>query len=151
MKTIPDILIYKDHSYFTDGGTIELDMRDKKGNAHSLVLAQHEFIEDEDCLNEDYPNEYESCFCEHADGEVTKWGAWYPGRLYFDNTLIPIRSAEETTLIRLVEKALQEFKANPPALAPGAQPEYQMEAVIMMDAFLDFLRSQEYVNLAGQM
>lgn len=79
MKFPTKLLLY-DSAYVLDGGTTRLFFTDEQNKEHILVLRQHAYISDRKYLLESLP-----------------------GRLYFNESLIEIRSPEEKTLLSLLK------------------------------------------------
>lgn len=75
---IPEKLAIVEGFYFTDGGSIVLIGEDTDSTRHQITLVQHRFLDTFD------PN-------------------MTPGRLYFNQQMIPVRSEEEADLISLLE------------------------------------------------
>ncbi len=77
---IPDLFSIEDASYAMDGGSIYLQVLDVEYHMHDVLLTQHMLPEWDD------------------EGRL-------PGRLYFDDEIIPVRSDSETALIRTLRSA----------------------------------------------
>jgi hypothetical protein len=77
---IPDQFVVEDGAFATDGGSIYLHLSGLAGSTHKLVLWQHLFIDDPD------PDRL-------------------PGRLYFDDALVPVRSEPESQLLLTLRQA----------------------------------------------
>lgn len=78
---IPRHITILDGAFATDGGSISLLISDPQGNRHSLLLSQHLLP-----------------FCGMP-------GEREPGRLHLDGSVIPVRSAEEASIISALEHA----------------------------------------------
>lgn len=76
---LPETLEITSSCYLLDGGTTSLTCVDENGEEHNVLLAQHAF----------------------RDGAI----GWEPGRLYFDDEIIDVRSSEETRIVCLLENA----------------------------------------------
>jgi hypothetical protein len=75
---IPEKLTIVDGFYFTDGGTIVLLAEEPGGGRHQITLGQHRILE-------------------YFDPNVL------PGRLYFNDLLVPVRSEIEVKVIELLQ------------------------------------------------
>ncbi len=75
---IPEQLTFVDGFYFTDGGSIVLIAEGPDRTRHQVTLGQHRFLE-------------------HFDPNVL------PGRLYFNQLLVPVRSEMEDRVIALLK------------------------------------------------
>jgi hypothetical protein len=84
---LPETLEITNSCYLLDGGTTALTCVDEDGEKHNVLLAQHAF----------------------RDGAI----GWEPGRLYFDDEIIDVRSAEETRIVSLLENATICYRDRP--------------------------------------
>jgi hypothetical protein len=84
---LPETLEITNGCYLLDGGTTSLTCVDEDGEEHSVLLAQHAFRDE-------------------AIG-------WEPGRLYFDNVIIDVRSADETRIVNLLQNAIICYRNGP--------------------------------------
>jgi hypothetical protein len=77
---LPKQITIEDGHYTLDGGTIHLIVYDECSRKHDIVLVQHLFSEyrEPDCI---------------------------PGRLYFDNQLVDLRSPDEARILQLLHYA----------------------------------------------
>lgn len=78
---LPKRLTIHGSAYFLDGGTTILQATDDEGREHSIMLVQHAFA--------------------HAGLSLNA----IPGRLYFDDRLIPMRSELEAQVVQLLRTA----------------------------------------------
>ena len=128
-------------AFATDGGSISLLLEDSQGRKHSLLLSQHSIPPT------GYPGEKKT------------------GRLYFNNSLVPVRSAEEAAILSLLRNAAVKEKirsesssdtlisANPGMTIGGDIREYYARieegpyAALqhLLKQVLDYVLSEEYV------
>ena len=141
---IPEKVRIVDAFYFTDGGSIVLIAEEPDSTHHQITLAQHRFLETFD------PN-------------LT------PGRLYFNNQKIPVRSEVEANLIGLLdaseivpdeppepEKSEAQFGDGPVVVVGDDLKKYYAkvaegkgEAIRhLIDELLNFVHSRKYVRIA---
>lgn len=131
----------EDGAYALDGGSIYLLLRDAVGIQHSIVLVQHRIPMDE------------------ADLRM-------PGRLYFDDQLIGVRSEEEARLVSAIkiaticsahiERPVPEEETGPTVVIGEdiadflSATETSPEAAIrhLVDSLVKFVESEEYIKLA---
>jgi|GEM_PF-1382022 len=138
---LPGRLTIHDSAYALDGGTTFLDATDETGRKHSVALIQHAFPQPDPSLDE------------------------VPGRLYFDDELVPMRSELETQVLALLRKADVRFsdshadegestRISPNALILGDEirqvlsrgPEDNIRA--LSSAVVAFVESEEYLQFA---
>jgi hypothetical protein len=110
---LPNSLTIYTYAYAMDGGTIVLMAYDSNQNDHSITLAQHGFL---DIKNTHYR----------------------PGRLYFNELFVPIRSEMETAVLALLQNA--HLLTNRPSDSIKT----------MCAAIIAFVMSDEYLNVARQ-
>ena len=110
---LPTRLSLEKISYLLDGGTALLSVADEDGSRHTILLAQHTFLED-------------------------KTSNFLPGRLYFDQHLLAVRSETEQHLITLLKVAAQYGAPDKPHLKFG------------VDSIIQFVESVEYLELADK-
>jgi hypothetical protein len=138
-NAFPRRIVVRDSAYALDGGTIHLRASDERGRELGILLVQH-------------------AFPQHIPSMSV-----LPGRLYFGSQLVPIRSALEERVLRLLCEA--EVQAPPP---PPPQPPRKNMLVIGDDikavmsrtpeencrAFLreivEFVRSERYITFAAE-
>lgn len=137
---IPEELVVEEGAYASDGGSTYLRVRDGQGTRHDIMLWQHMFTDAPD------------------PGRL-------PGRLYFDDTLLAVRSDQERRLIQalrvarldapqtadrparergpgmVVGKDLQDYNAKI-AEGPAAALAHLVQGVV------DWVESEAYVELA---
>jgi hypothetical protein len=137
---LPNELIVEEGAYASDGGSIYLRVRDAEGAQHHITLWQHMFTEVRDPKR-------------------------LPGRLYFDKSLIAVRSESEQRLIQALRAAPVD---KPPTKgAPAKEPspgmtvgqdlqDYQAKIAEgpaaalahLVKNLLDYVESTDYVELA---
>ena len=83
----PTKFLLYDSAYFLDGGTTQLFFIDEQNKEHLVLLRQHAFVSYRKSCPEDLP-----------------------GRLYFNENLIEIRSPEEKSLLTLLKSADLQYK-----------------------------------------
>jgi hypothetical protein len=139
--TLPSRLILYSCAYATDGGTQLLLATDEDGRQHSVRLNQH-------ALPVSNPE----------DDQI-------PGRLYFDDKLIPIRSQAEANVLTLLRSAeiaspgfVKERSPRPsPMLVIGQDikdflEQTPLEArLAMTKAVIEFVESDEYLRFAERL
>lgn len=143
--SFPSWLTVCDSMYALDGGTILLQAFDEAGGEHRIVLAQH--------MSPD-PGPSQDRI---------------PGRLYFDDELVPIRSELESRLLRLFRAAEVRCEPTPDEVRRSqieriSRGEYLTAEAIQSelarqhrevvggfrDAVLRFVASEEYVEFAAR-
>ena len=140
---LPARLTFHNCKYLVDGGTYILCATDERDTVHQVTLVQHMFLQP------------------HSDPQRI------PGRLYFDEELVAIRSERESELLRLIKTAA--VQATPPAANASALPGITIHAVAgddikrfldqapeenvrwATDALVTFVESEEYVTLSVMM
>ena len=137
---IPEALIVEEGAYASDGGSTYLRVRDGAGTQHNIVLWQHLFTEKPDRKK-------------------------LPGRLYFDGSLLAVRSGEERRLVRALRAARQdtpctEDRSNNepgPGLIVGKDLQDYHSKIAegpaaarahLVQGIVDWVESEEYVELA---
>ena len=143
---IPAQLTFIESFYLTDGGTIVLIGEESNNSRHEVTLFQSLFLE---------------------EFEPKK----IPGRLYFDQQLIAVRSEQETQVLRLLQAGvtIEDTPAPPnPAAFPNERPgmivgddlkDYFSKlaegknAVIrhLLDQMVARVESEDYLELALQL
>lgn len=136
---IPPLRVIVDGAYMMDGGSISLLLVDDAGVEHGLELVQHLIPENS------------------SDDRLF-------GRLYLDNSLIDVRSDDETTIINFLEGAPIQAPSSKPAATSGthlvigddiqsyveARAKGPASALAhLVEQLVAFVRSEEYVRLAG--
>jgi hypothetical protein len=140
---IPNELIVVTGAYATDGGSISILAREPHGTRHAIVLWQHMFVENFD------PKKM-------------------PGRLYFDNTLLEVRSDRENMLIAALKNA--KFESITPQKQAKAKDtreaifgqdikdymnkiEEGPDAALahLIDQLIEYVESYDYVELAERL
>ncbi len=138
---LPASLTIYDCAYALDGGTTVLEARDEAGGERSVVLVQHLFPQPDPSLDE------------------------LPGRLYFDDELVPLRSELEAQVLALLRQADVRCSDSPTdrgdsfLLSPNAlilsedirqvlsnSPEGNLRA--MLASVIAFVESDEYLQFA---
>lgn len=132
---LPKALEIAGSQYYLDGGTTFLYCIDEEGKGHVVVLVQHVF---------------------HEETE-----GWQPGRLYFDDEIIEVRSKEEKHIIFLLEHSSIHYQNPAIGEVTGAlesrlvqasdfenmldkkQNEYLAD---YRDSIVNYVRSEEYIE-----
>ena len=111
-------------AYVLDGGSILLNVRDEHGRSHEIFLAQNAFL--------------------HSTSSML------PGRLYFNKTLVEIRSEDEARLMSLlresVEPPLEASVPTPLAAVDLADPDR-----VYVSRVVHFVESDEYLRIPDQL
>lgn len=139
---LPTTLILYTGAYALDGGTTILYARDEAGKEHSVRLVQHAFP--------------------HPDAPLDR----IPGRLYFNNELIAVRSGLEARLLEVLFNAAARVQDNPESatgdrISPNTlilgddikrvvqgSPEQNLRA--MLQSVIDYVASEAYVTFAAE-
>lgn len=120
--TLPKHLVLGGSSYGLDGGTMRLECTDETGQAHTVMLVQTLF-----------------------PGGNT-FGI--PGRLYFDDELIPLRAGAESQLLDLLRSA--EVRYTPrPAETTGERIKLSPNALVLGDDIKQVLTRGPEENIRG--
>jgi hypothetical protein len=141
---LPAAIIIIDGAFATDGGSISLLVSDTEGQRHEILLTQHLL------LPSGYPGERKT------------------GRLYFDGSIVAVRSDQERSLISMLKSAEMEVpspEGEHPGIISRDQPgmivgddiaayyskiEEGPEAALrhLVQALIDYVESPEYVTYA---
>jgi hypothetical protein len=140
--TFPTKLTLRESAYALDGGTTALMFVDEQDKEQTVVLNQHAYIPEPKYFDEGLP-----------------------GRLYFNETLIEVRSREEHFLLTLLKTAEvrylpeDDFQGENIELSPNRAifgddlkqifnqtPEENLR--LMLKNVIDFVESDEYVTFA---
>ena len=87
---LPKKFTLRDSAYALDGGTTCLMGTDEVGNKHTFMLVQSRFV------------------------KFNPRSGYIPGRLYFDDALVPIRSDRENQVLALLRSADIAYEAGTP-------------------------------------
>ena len=116
---LPARLTVHGYGFVMDGGSIALDAKDGRGRKHEILLAQRVV-----------PN---------------SGGSYIPGRLYFDGTVVEMRSAHEAKLLSLLR-----FSVDPPLERELPVPTFAVNLLDTVRAFVvrvvQFVESEEYLR-----
>lgn len=141
---LPTKLTLSDCAYFFDGGSLILFCSDEYGKPHEVMLVQSMFKK----INE-------PC-------------GWIPGRLYFDDEIVPVGSARESELVGLLRRSGIRLRpgsvsrdADAPTVTPGAlilgneikevmsrSPDEHVRKSVLQ--IIERVGSREYVVLAAE-
>jgi hypothetical protein len=140
----PAKLTLQDYAYALDGGTTALIFTDERGEEQTVVLNQHAYIPEP----------------EYFDRGL-------PGRLYFNEELIEVRSSQEQSLLSLLKSAeVRHFAEDDPSNKPiepspnrlvfgddlneifNQTPEENLHS--MLKKVIAFVESDEYVTFAEE-
>lgn len=94
---LPTQLTVTNAAYAFDGGTTALRAIDEAGEEHTILLAQHAFP------------------------KTSRSGDAVPGRLYFDDQLVPQRSEFEAGVLALLRSAEVRYRGQAPAQGERVQ------------------------------
>ncbi len=140
----PDSFVILNGAFASDGGSIALHVRDSQGSEHSLLLQQHLL------LHQENPSRL-------------------PGRLYYDNVLVPVRSEVESRILAAlhegdIESAAPEknedtegrSNANPGMVVGDDIKEYMSKIdqgpnaalAHLVERLIEYVESSEYVELS---
>lgn len=117
---IPSQINIVESSFFLDGGTVILNAVADDGAKHSIRLNQRAFAPQ---------------FGFNSN----------PGRLYFDDELVEVRSDHEAQIVQLLKDALVTF--SPSEREPSINPPMSKNALILGDDIRQVLESSPLENL----
>ncbi len=121
-----------------DGGSLAVDVIDSDGHKHWITLVQHVFLDG------------------YAVDRI-------PGRLYWNDELIGIRSAEESTLLASLESPLVDCSTDldPDAACDGHEADAQDRKLVLdeitedvsrcAEAIRTFVSSDRYLEIAEKL
>lgn len=119
--TLPERLTLHNAAFSLDGGTTCLMGADPAGHEHAVALIQHAFPEGS-----------------------PSWDS-IPGRLYFDDVLVPLRSEQEAAVLALLKSAEVRYAVRAPL--PGESISLSPNALILGDDIREVLTRDPEDNI----
>ena len=113
-----------DGAFATDGGSISILTQDDEGHKHSVLLSQHLLPPS------GFANEHK------------------PGRLYFDGTIVVIRSEEESAIVSALKQA--EFESSTSTDKSKTKEDNQLGMIVGDDINAYYSKIEEGPNAALQ-